>query len=236
METISLKPTLPLVLTVTAGFVDTAGFLALQGLFTSHVTGNFVTLGAALVFGTSGALSKLLALPTFCAVIFVTRFLSYALPARGFPVLRTILTVKVVLLSIACVLAIRFGPFANGDTWPALLTGMTLVCAMAIQNAAQRAHLGSAPPTTVMTGTATQIMLDLADLLRTKSTEPKNPRRARLQRMTASVVAFAGGCAGAALMFSQVGVLCFLVPPVLGMCTLMFRLTQYDGEITPSPR
>ena len=51
---------LPLVLSLNAGFVDTAGFLALQGLFTAHVTGNFVTLGASLVLGTSGALAKLL--------------------------------------------------------------------------------------------------------------------------------------------------------------------------------
>jgi uncharacterized membrane protein YoaK (UPF0700 family) len=44
-------------------------FLAIQGLFAAHVTGNFVTLGASLVFGTSGILPKLLALPTFCMVI-----------------------------------------------------------------------------------------------------------------------------------------------------------------------
>ena len=43
---------LPLLLSLNAGFVDTAGFLALQGLFTAHVTGNFVTLGASLVLGT----------------------------------------------------------------------------------------------------------------------------------------------------------------------------------------
>jgi uncharacterized membrane protein YoaK (UPF0700 family) len=41
----------------------------LQGLFTAHVTGNFVTIGAALVFGTSGVVAKLLALPVFCIVI-----------------------------------------------------------------------------------------------------------------------------------------------------------------------
>src|SRR4051794_31144571 len=53
------RPPLPLLLSLNAGFVDTAGFLALQGLFTAHVTGNFVTLGASLVFGTSGAVAKL---------------------------------------------------------------------------------------------------------------------------------------------------------------------------------
>ena len=66
---------LPLLLSLTAGYVDTAGFLALQGLFTAHVTGNFVTLGASLALGTSGAIAKLLALPTFCAVVIVVRLL-----------------------------------------------------------------------------------------------------------------------------------------------------------------
>jgi hypothetical protein len=44
---------LPVLLSVTAGYVDTAGYVALQGLFTAHVTGNFVTLGASPVSGTS---------------------------------------------------------------------------------------------------------------------------------------------------------------------------------------
>ena len=31
-----------------AGYADTLGFLALFGLFTAHVTGNFILIGAAL--------------------------------------------------------------------------------------------------------------------------------------------------------------------------------------------
>src|ERR1700730_3573110 len=86
-----MKPSLPVLLSVNGGFVDTAGFLALQGLFTSHVTGHFVTLGAALVLGTSGVLAKLLALPMFCAVVLTTRLLSNALPAGPWPALHTLL-------------------------------------------------------------------------------------------------------------------------------------------------
>ena len=52
-------------LSFNGGFVDTAGFLGLQGLFTAHVTGNFVTLGAALVLGHHGIVGKILALPEF---------------------------------------------------------------------------------------------------------------------------------------------------------------------------
>ena len=63
------RPSLSALLSFNGGYVDTAGFLALQGLFTAHVTGNFVTLGATLVTGAHGVLPKLLALPVFCAAI-----------------------------------------------------------------------------------------------------------------------------------------------------------------------
>src|ERR1700732_1687557 len=111
---------LPLLLSLNAGFVDTAGFLALQGLFSTHVTGNFVTLGASLVLGTSGALAKLLALPMFCIVVLGVRLLSVALAAKRLPAFRIILGIKVALLSTGAVLAIRFGPFDSGDGWAPL--------------------------------------------------------------------------------------------------------------------
>jgi len=216
---------------VTAGYVDTAGYLALQGLFTAHVTGNFVTLGASLVSGTSGVLAKVLALPTFCIVIIVTRWASYGLPPQGLPILRTMLSLKVLLLATAAALAIHFGPFRNGNTGAALATGLTLVSAMAIQNAAQRIHLGASPPTTVMTGTTTQIMIDLADLMRGLSKDKKDAAHARLVRMSVAVLAFASGCAAAAMFYSLAGVYCFLVPPVLGASTLLFRMAALEGDI-----
>ncbi|MGY4310976.1 hypothetical protein ACVWW1_000279 [Bradyrhizobium sp. JR3.5] len=128
----------PFLLSLTAGYVDTAGFLALQGLFTAHVTGNFVTLGASLALGTSGAVAKLLALPVFCAVVMAVRLLSSALTPRWRFVFEAMLSLKVLLLIVGAVLAIEFGPFPNGDSWQAVITGMVLVSAMAIQNAAHR--------------------------------------------------------------------------------------------------
>lgn len=142
-----MKPSLPVLLSVNGGYVDAAGYLALHGLFTTHVTGNFVTLGAALVLGTSSALAKILALPLFCLVVMAIRFLSAALMAKGLPALRTILVVKVLLLSAAAAPAIVFGPFDSGGGWAALSTGMVLVAAMAIQNAINRILMGALPPT-----------------------------------------------------------------------------------------
>ena len=145
---------LPLVLSLNAGFVDTAGFLALQGLFTAHVTGNFVTLGASLVLGTSGALAKLLALPVFCVVVIASRWFGTLLSHRAKHPFVPLLILKVLLLAVGAALAIHFGPFHNGDAWQAILTGMVLVAAMAIQNALHRVHLASAPPSTLMTKNA----------------------------------------------------------------------------------
>jgi len=223
-----MKPTLPILLSLNGGYVDTAGFLALQGLFTTHVTGNFVTLGAALALGTSGAVAKLLALPMFCVVVVGVRFLSVALVAKRLPALRVILGFKVALLISGAALAIGLGPFHSGDGWAALLTGMTLVAAMAIQNAIHRIHMGSLPPTTIMTGNTIQIMIDLADLMRGVSADGRSAIQLRLSRMSASVAAFAAGCAAAALLFAKQGVWCFLIPPVVAACCL------WVGEARPA--
>lgn len=221
---------MPALLSINAGYVDTAGYLALQGLFTAHVTGNFVTLGASLVFGTAGALTKLLALPTFCVVIIATRWASYGLPVRGVAIFRAMLTLKLALLAAAAALAVRFGPFSSSDSLPALATGLTLVSAMAIQNAVQRTHLGSFPPTTLMTGTTTQIMIDVADLMRDLPGDQKSAARSRLARTTVNVVAFALGCAAAALLYARVSTYCFLIPPLVGLGALALRMAPQEGD------
>ena len=107
---------LPVVLSLTAGYVDTAGFLALQGLFTAHVTGNFVTLGASLALGTSGAIAKLLALPVFCVVVIAIRLLASFLSGRSSRVFEFMLGLKVLLLVVGAALAVRFGPFHDATT------------------------------------------------------------------------------------------------------------------------
>lgn len=220
----------PFLLSLTAGYVDTAGFLALQGLFTAHVTGNFVTLGASLALGTSGAVAKLLALPVFCAVVMAVRLLSSALTPRWRFVFEAMLSLKILLLIVGGALAIEFGPFQNGDSWQAVITGMVLVAAMAIQNAVHRIYLGSAPPSTLMTGTTTQIMIDLADMIYARDNLPAGQIRSRVAMMSKNVIIFALGCAAAALLYAHYNVWCFVVPPLLGALSLLARLTEPRRE------
>jgi uncharacterized membrane protein YoaK (UPF0700 family) len=193
-------------------------------LFTAHVTGNFVTLGASLVLGTSGALAKLLALPVFCVVVIASRWFGTLLSHRAKHPFVPLLVLKVLLLAVGAALAIHFGPFHNGDAWQAILTGMVLVAAMAIQNALHRVHLASAPPSTLMTGTTTQIMLDIADRIYPRQGAAAPP--ARLIQMSINVVVFAAGCGVAALLYARFGVWCFVVPPVVAVVSLIIRLAE----------
>ena len=228
MAVLWLRMILPLLLSLTAGYVDTAGFLALQGLFTAHVTGNFVTLGASLALGTSGAFAKLLALPVFCAVVIASRWFGTLLSHRSAHPFVPLLVIKVLLLAAGAGLAIHFGPFHDGDSWQAITTGMVMVAAMAIQNAVHRVHLGSSPPSPLMTGTTTQVMLDIADRIYPRQGTEAPP--ARLMQMATNVIVFAIGCGVAALLYIHFGVWCFVVPPVLAVMSLTIRLIEQAGE------
>jgi len=211
-------------LSFNGGFVDTAGFLGLQGLFTAHVTGNFVTLGAALVFGTHGVIAKLLALPEFILVIALARLAGAALAARGLPALRLLLAGKVVLLLAFFVLAVTLGPFPDTDTPAGLLTGFAGVAAMAIQNGVQRVHLASLPPSTLMTGNTTQAVLDAVDLLRGVNADQAAAVRARFGRTLASILYFAAGCGAAAGLYLWVGLWCLAVPVLVGAASAILRI------------
>ena len=228
-----MRPTVPTLLSFNGGYVDTVGFLALQGLFTAHVTGNFVTVGAALVFGTAGVVIKLLALPVFCVTIIVTRLVSFHLPVR-WPILESMLTVKLLLLIIAAVLAITMGPFANGDGGPAMALGMTLVTAMAIQNAAHRIHLSGSPPTTLMTGTTTQIMIDVADVIRGRPAIELAAIRARIRTMSVAVGSFVTGAAAGASLFHAIGSWCFALPAIVAFIARITADSALAGAASKS--
>ena len=217
-----ISRTLSHILGFNAGYVDTAGFLALGGLFTAHVTGNFVTLGAALIQGNSGAISKLLALPVFCLAVVLARLGSNALVARQKPPMRSLVAVKVLLLVVAAVLMIVYGPFKDGDQPPAFAAGMLMICAMAVQNAMQRMHLPQLPPSTLMTGNTTQVMIDLADLFKGVQGDERRGVIARLQKMLPAIGTFALGCALGALGYVWLGMWSFALPPVLALVSMAY--------------
>ncbi|MCK0195703.1 DUF1275 domain-containing protein [Ancylobacter sp. 6x-1] len=219
----------PLLLSLCGGYVDAAGYLALHGLFTTHVTGNFVTFGASMTHGVSGGLAKLMALPVFCVMVIGTQVLGDVLERRALPAFRILVSIKVVLLALGAALAIHYGPFVDGDALPALVTGMVLVAAMAMQNATHRRHLASEPPSTVMTMTTTQIMLDVATLIQHRTGPKREAADRRIRRMSPSLIAFALGCLLAAGLFLALGMWLFVLPPCLALLAMQGEPAPLDA-------
>lgn len=223
MKPIGHPMTVAALLSFNGGFVDTAGFLGLSGLFTAHVTGNFVTLGAALVHGSHGIVGKILALPEFILVIALARLAGTVLRAQNLPAKHILLWTKVLLLAAFFGLAVGFGPFPDANTPAALLTGFAGIAAMAMQNAVQRVHMGNLPPSTMMTGSTVQVTLDAVDLLTgSKATLPAAVRT-RFGRLSIAILSFAVGCAVAAVLYAYVGFWCLALSVIVGMAAVVVR-------------
>lgn len=72
-----------------------------------------------------------------------------------------------------------------------------------------------------MTGTTTQVMIDLADLLRGSPPDARAATLARVRTLSATMGSFAAGAAAAAMLFHWLGPWCFALPPAVAVATLM---------------
>jgi uncharacterized membrane protein YoaK (UPF0700 family) len=187
------------------GFVDVACFFGLKGLFAAHITGNLATLCATIVLGTRGPLSKIAAVPEFVAIVALTHLAGHALTARNRPAARILLCVQVLLLAAFLALVLRYAPFADPDTPIALATALAAIAAMAVQNGVQRAHLPQLPPTTFMTGNATQFAIDAVDVCRRRATPHV---AARFRHVLLNLAGFTVGCAAAGAAYWSWGFAC----------------------------
>lgn len=196
-----------------AGFVDAAAFIALAGLFTAHVTGNFVLIGAELVSTSSGVVAKLLALPAFVLAVAAARLLALALERRGVAPLRWLLGVEILLLAAFGLAGFALSPLGSPDGAAAVCVGMLGVAAMGVQNAIGRLGLPHLAATTVMTVNVTQAVIDLVDWAR-GAVATDGPARVRMRRMLPAVLAFAIGALAGAFGVAAWSFGCLAIPIV----------------------
>lgn len=150
-----------------AGYVDTLGFMALFGLFTAHVTGNFVLIGVSLAdAGHASILLKFLAFPAFIAGIAAGRLLGVAAAGRGWPALTLALLLQALLLSGFLGFGMLATPIGDTASPAAMAAGLLGAAAMGVHSATSRLLLGHLAPTSMMTGNVTQIVIDSVDVLR----------------------------------------------------------------------
>ncbi len=205
-------------LAFTAGYVDTVGFITLFGLFTAHVTGNFVLIGSELVHPTDGVVLKFLAFPAFIAAVAASRLLALAAERNGISAARLLLLLQIVLLAACMLCGWRARPIVDPGAELVLLTGMLGAAAMGVQNAAGRLAYGDLSPTTVMTGNVTQLVLAAVDLARGVA---DNSLRDRIGKLFWPVLAFGCGAISGALVCQRIALWALTFPLVILSSLLM---------------
>ncbi|PKO91845.1 MAG: DUF1275 domain-containing protein [Betaproteobacteria bacterium HGW-Betaproteobacteria-1] len=198
------------------GYVDTFGFIALFGLFTAHITGNFVLMGAMLVHPMQGGLLKLLAFPAFLLGVAASRIIVLNFESRQKSPLKTLFLVQGILLTGFMVAGLMAPLPLESDTEPAaIFAGMLGAMAMAIQSAGGRTTLSGIVHTTVMTGNVTHMIIDITDIVYSKNAELKARARARLLQLAPAVSAFFVGALSAAAGYLKFGYWSVMLPILL---------------------
>jgi uncharacterized membrane protein YoaK (UPF0700 family) len=211
---------LPFVLSVVAGSTDIIGFLGLNGLFTSHITGNIVILAAHIVAGDPAILSYILSVPVFMLVLLLTRLLAGALERAGLSTLQPLLLLQLLLLLAFLVLGITAGPWKDGNAALAIVAGMFGVSAMAVHNALVQTSLKNSPTTAVMTTNVTHFMLDLGDVLAGRDQAEIARARRGAVRTLPVIVGFVIGCAAGAAFEAAAGLWSLALPTTLAALAL----------------
>ena len=204
-------------LSAVSGFVDTAGFILLQGVFTSHVTGNLVLAGAALAGTITGGVGvRVSLLAVFVVSVGATSAIARWLGTRVSSPVPLLLAAEAIWLGafLATGLWLGRGPEAMPER-QLLVVASTAVVAMGIQNALMREQLKSYLPTTMMTGNTTQFTLDLVASVRGKGTPQVH---ASLRRTSIVLAGFLTGAAAGALAAAKLGMWSPAIPMGVVVC------------------
>ncbi|WP_277182226.1 YoaK family protein [Caballeronia sp. BR00000012568055] len=205
------------ILAFVAGYVDTLGFVALFGLFTAHVTGNFVLIGAEIAGVGQGVLLKLLAFPAFIVGVASASVLTKVLEKRGVTDSANALHVWQAFLLLMFLAACWFArPIVDASAPMVLLSGVLGATAMGVQNARAKVLRASGLPNTVMTGNVTQVVLDIVELTHHGAQEGQGPQvLARLRTTLVAMSSFAIGAILGALAFVHVSFIGLALPIAL---------------------
>ncbi|CAB3805600.1 hypothetical protein LMG28614_06235 [Paraburkholderia ultramafica] len=202
------------ILALIAGYVDTVGFIALFGLFTAHVTGNFVLIGAEVAGVGQGVLLKLLAFPSFIVGIAMSSVIFKFLERRhAAHAASALYLLQAALLVSFLVTGLLAAPITDATAAMVLICGVLGTMAMGVQNARGKLLQVAGLPNTVMTGNVTQVVLDAIELIH-RGTRGDHGQQVseRLKWTLAAMSGFAAGAIAGALAFVKLSFIAVALP------------------------
>jgi uncharacterized membrane protein YoaK (UPF0700 family) len=206
---------------ITAGFVNAAGFLGFAVL-TTNVTGHAALFAERIAFQ-DWATARVVALwmflflaGAFVSSLIVSRIgrnqqYSYVIP---------ILIETAILLTVALL-----GHRYDGSLVDKELFAGSLLFAMGLQNALVSLVSGSVVRTTHLTGTFTDLGIELAQALQ-KKTEERPLLLSRIKLRLAIIFFFMCGAVGGAYLFHSKGFYAFLGPVAILVYTLVYDVLR----------
>lgn len=187
-----------------AGFADTLTFVCAHGVFSAHVTGNFVLFAASLAGGAAESdYLKLFTFPAFILSVVVATLLIRKTKWGRDPASLSLLRLEAILL-IGCGILFYF---TKGVETPLGQVGLMLVVfALGFQNAFHRLTNIQSSPSTVMTGNVTQITVETTDFIFASAPPEKKLReKFKIKEIALSITAFLIGCLTAASLSDVFG-------------------------------
>jgi len=199
---------LPTLLSVIAGMVDVIGFLSL-GIFTAHITGNIVVIGALMVHHNRISTAEILAIPVFVLAVAATGLITRTTGWHGRGLMRLLLLIQFLLIACVFIFSVITKPSADPNGSMATIAAMIAVMSMACQFALLRLTMRVAPSTAVMTGNLTNTVLALID-----STSRKSDSQ-QLKSASHLLIGFFFGCVAAAAAEAYLGDWAWSLPAAL---------------------
>lgn len=219
-------------LALLAGYVDTLGFIALFGLFTAHVTGNFILIGAALADPSHiSILLKFLAFPAFIAGVAVAALLIAGVERRKGPALTLALSLQLLLLAGFMVFGMMAAPIGAEATPLAMIAGLLGAAAMGVHSATSKLLLGHLAPTSMMTGNVTQIVIDTVDVMRGGA---DGATAERCMKFFWPILAFGIGAIIAAFAYLAYGFIALVVPLIILLALIVQERSEAGQPTVPS--
>ncbi|MCL2448894.1 MAG: DUF1275 domain-containing protein [Polyangiaceae bacterium] len=194
----AIAPWVAPALAFVAGFADASTFVAADGIFSAHATGNLVVLATDVARGgRPNDWLKALTFPVFfvtvIAMVRLEDFLHVASRLAG----RALLGIEAALLGAAAVAGLAHGANRVSVAHPAAV--LLTVAGLAVQNTFQRVAPQLGPMTTVMTGNLVQWLTHLHHGPRSEND------RAKQRALEWLLVMFTLGCFAGAMATAQLG-------------------------------
>jgi uncharacterized membrane protein YoaK (UPF0700 family) len=213
--------TIPVVLSVVAGYVDSCTYLGLFGVFVAQLTGSLVFAGTAFVKSEPGAPEKLLTIPLFFFAGVAVSLLIHSMRERPRAALTWSLALECILLiglSVSCLVGM---PFSEIDTPGAIAALLFGIAAMGAQSALVHLLMRRVASTNVMTMNTTLLAINTAEMLlgwikcnKADPSETSNADYAQARRELAALVplwlGFLAGTLLGAIAYFTVGLPCVL--------------------------